>query len=222
MTELIFQLPSIPGVKRSTHLKAQTVLPSGDRIEVSKKDIFEEKLEGDWKRLKFTFPQLEEGAIIEFQYDLESENILQLREWYFQTDIPTRWSEYRLNIPEWYNYVTLKQGAPLTIEEVESTTGNLYVPGYRTRTGAFGQNEVVQRGRDAVEAKIYVHRYVLEDAPAMKSESYITTMDDYLSKIRFQLNNVRFPGGGDQTRSHFLEQSGRRAHGKQKLRPSIY
>ena len=93
---------SIPifGDERIANLKAQIILPSGETIKLSKKDFYKEKVTNNYIKENFTFPKLEEGAIIEYQYILYVEDFVQLKNWYFQEKIPVLWSEINLKIPE--------------------------------------------------------------------------------------------------------------------------
>lgn len=165
-------------------LRAQVILPNGKKYDVDKKNIFKEKVSDHWNRYKISFPNLEEGAIIEYKYQLLSEFILELKEWYFQEDIPVRWSEYRLEIPKWYDYVMLRQGPNLDISEQTSEFSNIRIPS----SDSYGYTSQSSN----VETEIRFYRMVKKDLPALKEENYITTMDDYLMRIRFQLNSINY------------------------------
>ncbi len=139
-------------------IKAQVIAPDGEITTLSKSDITTEKIDENWSQIKFSFPGIEEGTIIEYRYKKYSKLVQELPEWYFQEKIPVRWSEYRLNIPEQLRYVSLTQGRRLDINE---QSGNEF-------------------------------RMVMKDVPALRPEPYITTMDDYLARIRFQLSGTYF------------------------------
>lgn len=154
-------------------IKAQVITPNGEEIPLSRKDMFDENVVGDWMLKKFSLPNLEEGAVIEYKYELISGNLFSLREWYFQRDIPTRISELRTEMPDWLEYVYLFQGTD-KLAVKENTNGSL------SFNGSYVDTEK--------------NRYVAENIPALKSESYITTMDDYLMRIKFQLRELQIPG----------------------------
>jgi hypothetical protein len=81
------------GDERIVSLKAQLILPNGEKSNVERGDFFEETYDnGSVKVKKFTFPNVQEGAIIEYQYTIKSPYFFQLRSWSFQEDIPVRWS----------------------------------------------------------------------------------------------------------------------------------
>ncbi len=83
---------SITGLKGMTHN-----IENGEKISVKlkKDDIFTEEGGGGWKYRKFALPKVKEGSIIEYEYRFSSDYISKLDNWYFQTDIPTLYSEWR-------------------------------------------------------------------------------------------------------------------------------
>ncbi|MCB0616113.1 MAG: DUF3857 domain-containing protein, partial [Phaeodactylibacter sp.] len=166
-----------------SNLKAQLFTPDGQEYEVNKNDIFEEQSSESWSQMKFTFPQVVEGAVIEYRYRLSSTNVLQLREWYFQHEIPTRWSELRLSIPEWYDYIFLNQGRMADISEQGHQMESIRIPAGRSADS---------RGGGTIQAKVNKYRLAMENVPGLKEEAYVTTMDDYLARIRFQLRSIRY------------------------------
>jgi len=163
-------------------LKVKVFAPDGSVTDIDKQDIFDEKVNEYWSQKRFTCPNLKVGSVIDYEYSRESKSIFQLPDWYFQADIPVRLSELRMVIPEWYDYVQISQGKMLDINE--KTTGNesYYVP------STFG-------GSGNMILKTNNYRMVIENAPAIKRESYITTMDDYYARVRFQLSFIKYPSG---------------------------
>jgi hypothetical protein len=177
--------------EKISNFKAQTITPGGETHSVAKSDIFEEKVNDNWIRMKFTFPRLEEGAVLEYQYNLTSNHYLSLREWYFQREIPTLHSELRLSIPEWYDYIFLNQGRKFDISEREQKQESVRIPNI-VRSEAFGSQ---QRGTEMIQTQVNRYRYVMNNVPAMREEAFVTTMDDYLARLRFQLRSVKYPSG---------------------------
>ena len=115
---------------------------------------------------KVTIPGVREGSIIEMIYTIRNPNI---QDWYFQDDIPTIWSEYEMLIPEYYIFSKMGQGrTPYTVNE----TG-------RTAEGAYN---------------LYTYHWIQKDVPAIKSEKYMTSIEDYRTKLSFHLEEIRPPG----------------------------
>ncbi|NEM97980.1 DUF3857 domain-containing protein [Pontibacter burrus] len=135
------------------------------------KSVFDEQMSENWFTKKFTMPNVKEGSVIEVQYTIVSDFVYNMREWEFQTTIPTMWSEYRAEIPEYFDYKFLMQG---------------YQPLYSQ-----GRNNVATSTPELINN---AYTWTMKDIPALKEEKYITTMRDFQSKIEFELQQVKFPG----------------------------
>lgn len=88
-------------------LKAAIYLPSGEIIDLDRRDFIREEEDDDFSVVKFTFPQVTEGAVIEYQYEVESESIIQTDKYYFQEDIPVRRAVYDAYIEGANTYVAV-------------------------------------------------------------------------------------------------------------------
>ncbi|MCG8329354.1 MAG: DUF3857 domain-containing protein [Chitinophagales bacterium] len=171
------------------NIKAQIHTPDGNSFDVKKGDIFEKPLNDNWNQVSFTFPQLTEGAIIEYKYTVDSRGIFTLPTWQFQTDIPILHSELRLSIPEWYDYIIINQGRKLNKSSIVERTDNLLVPTYN----APGSTGIIDVSNQMVSTQVFEHQYIMKDMPAFKAEAFMTTEDDYLAGMKFQLRSIKFP-----------------------------
>ena len=160
------------GEEKVAQLKAATYnLEAGKIVEnkMSKDGVFKEKFNKYFDRQKFTLPNVKVGSVIEYSYTVISEFYTNFPNWRFQTSIPTRLSEYYAFIPEFFHYQKYLQG---------------YVP--------ITNYEVTPKPTPSYEAQ--VHHWICKDVPAFKKEPYMTSEDDYVSKINFALARVNFPG----------------------------
>lgn len=150
--------------------------------------IYEERINERWYNKKFVFPDVQNGAILEYRYVLESPFHFNLPDWNFQDKIPTAYSEYQVSMIPFYEYVFLVQGISKfdyqhsAVAKETRTWGNI--------TKSYGQN--VGSG---IEFQDYVHTYVLKDVPAFDDESYISSTNDYIIKMDFQLAKFHSPTG---------------------------
>lgn len=165
-----------------TGIKVKVFNPDGSEQSLKNSDIFDEKLSDNYSAKKFSVPGLKEGSIIEYKYSHISGNIFSLRRWFFQEDIPVRFSEYVLKIPEWYNYVKLMTGNLIQEEQISNTNETITY----NKGGAAG-------GRGEINLNFITTMYSAENLPAMKEESFVTTMEDYYTNIQFQLSSVNYP-----------------------------
>ncbi len=104
------------GSEQITTNHAQTInIINGkpEMTKVGKKDFFKVKRNEAWSELRFTFPEVQVGSIIEYSYTTASENYTNLESWIFQNDIPTIKSQVFANIGAGLNYNIMFQGRNL-------------------------------------------------------------------------------------------------------------
>lgn len=141
---------------------------------------------------KVTFPNVKEGSIIEFKYELKSSFFRNFRDWKFQTDIPTLYSEYKTFIPEHYFYNPLLKGN-LMPKKTEDVGKNSFVVFDRDRNERSSDRTVMNTSQK-IEFNEKRTTYVLENIPALKDESYVNNIDNYTSTLVHELAAVQFPG----------------------------
>jgi len=167
-------------------MEAGTYNLENGKIVVSKitKDArFSEKHDKNWTVKKFTLPNVKEGSIVEYKYKIVSDFIFNLRDWYFQGSLPILYSEFSIKIPEYFRYKVTPRGYfPIAQVQQEDVNDNFYIPGSNHE-----QSQTVQ-------AKSLALKYIAENVPAFKEERFITTVEDYISKIEFELSSTKFPG----------------------------
>ncbi|MDF2381079.1 DUF3857 domain-containing protein [Nostoc ellipsosporum NOK] len=152
---------------------------------LEKSSVFKDKINKYWVSQKFTLPNVREGSIIEYEYTIESPFLFNLQPWYFQGENPRLWSEYQVAIPQFFNYVTLKQGyQPFVIETTNSKNDNFTLSDSRT---------ALATERYSFQATIAERRWAMKDVPSLKEESFTSTLNNHISKIEFQLSENRPP-----------------------------
>ena len=170
-------------------LKAVTYnLENGKVVETKldvKEAVFKDKINKNFVIKKFTFPNIKEGSIIEYEYKLTSDFLFNLQPWDFQGEHPRLWSEYNVTMPEFYYYVTIMQGyVPFTFTDRKQRRECFTVMDNNT-SGA------TQRGN--FTASVTDFRWVIKDVPAIKEENYTSTLRNHISRLEFQLAEVRDP-----------------------------
>ncbi len=128
----------------------------------------------NYQTYKLTLPNVKVGSVIEYSYSIRSKYFFNLKTWYFQKSIPVKWSEYRVNIPEYYQYKKLTKGyLSLAVRESEHTSGTLF---------------------GTTIYSIEKFRWAVSEAPAFKKEPYMTTSRNFLSAIEFELGSTNING----------------------------
>ena len=78
--------------------------------EVPKRAWVEEKENSNWRVKKLSFPDVKVGSIIEYSYAVKRGDFYSLPGWNFQTSIPVRHSEYKIQIPQYGEYQSKFRG----------------------------------------------------------------------------------------------------------------
>jgi len=158
---------------------------------VDKNSLFKDKGSNEVTE-KFTFPNIKEGSIIEYNYKVSFPSYRIIEPWYFQGDYPRLWSQYSVEIPAFYDFVTLKQGyQPYIIDSANISKNNYNIldPGESAndRSGSYN-----------FTSNTIFHEWAMQNVPALKEEEFTTTVWNHISKIEFQLSSIHYPN--DQPR----------------------
>ncbi len=183
----LYKTPS--SKEKLAHLKCFTYnLENGKVVKEKLKngDVYTEERSKYWDVVKFSMPQVREGSVIELEYSVTSEFFFNLTPWYFQHDIPVAWSEYLIEIPEFLKYKKSMRGyVPLYVNEssrdqksvmltTKHNTGNKYVHSSSFETNVYNYN-------------VLREHWVTKDVPAFIEEEPLTSSENYICKMEFEL-----------------------------------
>jgi len=175
--------------ERLDNVKAVTYnLENGKIVEtkLDKGSIFKEKI--DKKRIvkKFTMPNVKEGCIIEYEYQVTSDFISNLDPWFFQTEsAPQLWSEFTFTVPQFFSYNFLSRGFHA-----------MYLNERKDRNGNFTIQDSKDAGRTErynFNAGVTDFRWVMKDIPRLKEENFTSSIKNHISRIEFQLASQSHP-----------------------------
>jgi hypothetical protein len=167
------------GVEKILDIQGNTYNFENNTPKISRldpKNIFEEKISDQWRQKKFAMPDVKEGSVIEYRYSIESPFLFNLRDWVFQSTIPTIYSEYTATMIPFYEYTFILQGAS-KFDVYKNTKGNF-------------KNQYA-----TVQYFDNIYTFGMKNIPAFKDEEYITSINDYIMKMDFQLSVIQYPGG---------------------------
>lgn len=154
------------------------------RLDV-KNSVFKDKIIKNLVVKKFTFPAIREGSIIEFDYTIKSDFLFNLQPWEFQGSYPRLWSEYTVSLPEFLNYVFLTQGERYNYKKEQKDKRESF---YVSDNSGSGASKSV-----SITAAVTDHRYIMKNIPALKEESYTSTLKNHIARVEFQLAEYRYP-----------------------------
>jgi hypothetical protein len=162
------------------------------KVKLEASNTFEEKRTNNLLVRKFTLPNVQEGAVIEYSYVVTSTFFDNYQDWTFQHEVPTRWSEYRTSIPQVYHYKILYRGyLPLTTNEASVGSVSMLLANHLSEGSGAGAGMEV--GTSGLQMSTEQHRWVVRNAPAFREEPYSTTPNDYLARMTFELAGIQMP-----------------------------
>lgn len=112
-------------------VQAETFNLNNGAVEISKVDkklIYTQKINKFRSAVVFAFPNVKAGSIIEYKYSITTSSIDDFPDWYFQTDIPTRYSELNTNIPSILYYKNLVMVNHPYVKNTEDVKAIMNIP----------------------------------------------------------------------------------------------
>jgi hypothetical protein len=175
-------------------IKAQTLNRGVDgkvtTTAVNKKLIFNEAISRRVSATKIAFPDIQAGSIIEFEYVTRVTSLRFLKDWYFQSTLPTLYSNVTLRSPFFFQYASvLKSSRDLSATNNAEATEKWF-------TLLFGNSRYAEERTDV---KCYESSYTMENVPALHQEGFVNCFQDYFSRMEFILTTARLPNRNEQT-----------------------
>lgn len=157
-----------------TYMKATTYNMVNGRIIQNKLDTKNLKLTqaaDKWYQYDIAMPEVKPGAIIELEYNIESDFWYNLPEWAFQHDLPVLESEFITSIPEDFRFIPHLWGE----QKILHARSNKYNDESETTTG--------------------VAHYYTTKVPAFNPLAYVLNKRDLLSRVEFELISANGENG---------------------------
>lgn len=165
-----------------TNLQAETINLEGDKVEITKvdkKQIFSQVIDKAENQFTFSFPNVKAGSVIEYKYVrtvIGSYN--GIPDWFFQAHIPVKYSELDTAIPDIFSFKTqVHTTQPWAKDKPSSSNGS------------------IGSGTNAITYSVVRNERALENIPSLPDEPYMTSDNDNLQSIFFQLVAINPIGG---------------------------
>ncbi|MDQ6471536.1 transglutaminase [Flavobacterium sp. LHD-80] len=166
----------------------------GGKIEKTKlksEGTFDEVLNKFRAQKKITMPNVKEGSVIEYKYTIKSPSDRLIREWNFQETIPVNYSEFITYVPEYYVFNSRQKGYFFPKMTVEKGPRSIM---FTSKERSEGRVTTTTFSTDKIDYTETRTTYIAQDFPAMKEESFVNNMDNYVSSIQHELSMTKFPG----------------------------
>jgi len=158
---------------------------------LQKSHIFENKTSKNWYSKKFTMPNVKEGSIVEYTYRKVSPYFQHIDKFDLQHSIPINKLSVLVKIPEYFKYKTHSQGyLQMYFKEFFKNKKIRY--SYRSDGANVGGNTT--KYEESIDLSYKHYELSKENIPAIESkESYISSINNYKSSIKFELNSILMP-----------------------------
>jgi hypothetical protein len=148
-----------------TDIVAETINLNGKSIEytiINKDLIYDKVIDKNKKEIIFAFPNVKAGSVIEFMYKFSTRIPYNYPDWYFQTSIPTRYSELDASFKNEYKLDVLKKTLkPLMKDTSAELVKEKYSGGNR-------------------------HIWAMSDVKSQQAEPFSSYTEDYTQGILFR------------------------------------
>lgn len=155
-----------------TNLKAIT--HNGQAKEfVSQNAVFDSDETQYWSQKKFAFPNVQDGSILEYTYQIETPYFTNFGGWSFMSGLPTLYSELHTEIPGNFNYNrTLYGDRQLDVNKAEIKKDCFHLRGFK------------------VPGDCESATYVMKNVPAFSEEKYMLAPSNYMPALKFELVEI--------------------------------
>lgn len=153
--------------EKLSNLKAVTYNLENDKIvtnKVEKDSKFKSTENKRYNIIKFAFPNVKDGSVVEYSYTIFSPFIREMPKIMIEEDIPVVYTEYVLDTPKELGYSINYKGSAMPKYRV-SEERMLYGADYRT------------------------YRFGYENLKAFLDENYVKNINNYKTSIRAELNS---------------------------------
>jgi len=174
-------------------LKAYTYVLENKKIvkfKLEKNQVFSEEKNKYWNEEKFTMPNIKDGCVVEWKYEITSP-FRGIDDVQFQHSIPVKKMIASVEIPEYFVYKKKSKGyypvsktsdvknRRITISNKERVHDNV------TKTVLSTSN---------IDYNAFVDSYDMTNVPALIEESYVNNMDNYNAAIEYEYSELHWPG----------------------------
>lgn len=144
---------------------------------LEKSSIYRKAIDKRLSEVVFTMPDVKAGSVIEYKFSDAKESVSNLDDWYFQDDIPTRISMYKILIPSIFRFVN----EVFAFQKVEQSQKDIQEH-MSTRQGILSYNSIQKS-------------YIIRNIPALRNEPFMGAAKDYLQRVLFQLSAIDYGNG---------------------------
>ena len=180
MTEGVFGTDADESVE---DIKATAFNMEGGKVvktSLKKSEIVNKKIDEQNYQVEFTVPNVKEGTVIEYEYNVHSQVFWELHDWYAQCEIPVAFAKLDMNIPNYLIFNIEDHG-------IQRLT-------YTCTAGSLKFKIVSDPLANPMTVTTNHYVYVGRDLIGMPKDDYVWNAQDYWAGITAELKLYRLPG----------------------------
>ncbi|MDE3182133.1 MAG: DUF3857 domain-containing protein [Bacteroidota bacterium] len=147
------------------------------KTKLDKSSIYIKKINNRLSEVSFTLPDVKVGSVFEYKFTDEKKSIENVPDWYFQDDIPTRYSSFTTKVPTIFRFVSQMLAYQQVEQKKETVNDNIY----------YGSTSISNQSDEKT--------YIMQNIPALQDEPYMSAEKDYLQRVVSQLSRIDYPDG---------------------------
>jgi hypothetical protein len=177
-------------------LEAETINLVDGKAEVTKldkKSFFTTVIDNANSEISFTFPNVKPGSILDYKYKKTINYDAYIPTWNFQSDIPVRYSELSVSIPEVFYFRSAPQvNLPLVKHTTSVSSDVLKVTSH---TVSVGGTTTSDQQSDSYPYNINNEVWGMANVPSLHTDDYTSSFADNVQSMHFYLVSFRPIGG---------------------------
>ncbi len=162
-----------------------------EKTKLKSKEVFEEKYNKYWKKIKIVMPDVQEGSVVDVKYFTESPFVYKIKDVVLQEIIPVKEFDYQIKIPEYFTFdlhENIKSNYKIKLE----------FDGRRVRRDIKWKEKVNQPGgfvlqefERTLDYKDKIIKFNEKNIPALLEETYSVPLNNYVIKLAFDLQSTK-------------------------------
>ena len=141
-----------------------------EKAALKKDSEFAKEVRKDVTEKKITLPNVREGSVIEYKYTITTPYFSDLRDFYFQFDIPANNVRYDVWVPSYFYYNIFIKNPKVVIESDSKKVYNSRIDNNET-----------------------YRNYSAKNVKAIKDEAYVDNIENYTATVQHELAAVSLP-----------------------------
>ena len=150
------------------------------KTNLKKSEIVKTKIDEQNYQVEFTVPNVKEGTVIEYEYNIHSQLFWELRDWYAQNEIPVVYAKLDMDIPNYLIFNIEDHGIQRLV--------------YTCTAGSLKFKIVSDPLANPMTVNTNHYVYEGHNLKGMPKDDYVWNVQDYWAGITAELKQYRLPG----------------------------